>query len=169
MRCGLTGLGELQARELGARAGQVDVCLHTSFERTRRTAELAWPAAPKEAIADLDEIRFGRWEGTAWDDGYAEWVATAGPEEASPGGGESRADAVRRYARGFRSVLERPEERVALVAHGAPVRYLLLAAAGGEPTPRLEQVPPAEPFLLERVEVEAAVARLERWLAAPAF
>lgn len=167
--CGLTELGERQARALGERVGPIDVALHTSFERTRRTAELAWPTAPKAVLADLDEIRFGRWEGTVWNDGYVDWVATAGPEEESPGGGESRVAAVRRYVRGYRAVLDRPEQRVALVTHGAPVRYLLLAAAAGAPTALLEQVPPAEPFVLEHDEVVAAVERLERWLDAPAF
>lgn len=169
MPCGLTELGERQARALGERAGPVDLVLHTRFERTRLTAELAWPGVPRETLAELDEIRFGGWEGTRWNDGYADWVARAGPEVPSPGGGESRAEAVRRYARGYRAVLARPESRIALVAHGAPVRYLLLAAAAGAPTALLEEVPPAEPFVLERAEVESGVEALERWLAAPAF
>ena len=147
----------------------MDVALHTSFERTRRTAELAWPDAPLVALPDLDEIRFGRFEGTPWHDGYGDWVVTAGPDEQSPGGGESRLSAVGRYARGYRAVLDRPEETVALVAHGAPVRYLLLAAAGTAPAPRLEHVPSAEPFVLGAVEVARAVEALERWLEAPTF
>ena len=143
--------------------------VHTSFERTHRTAELAWPGAPLVAVPELDEIRFGRFEGTAWHDGYGDWVATAGPEVESPGGGESRVAAVGRYARGYRALLDRPEDTVAAIAHGAPVRYLLLAAAGAAPAPRLEHVRPAEPFELERAELQAAVDALERWLAAPAF
>ncbi len=166
---GLTARGEEQARALGRRAGSVDIVAHTSFGRTLRTAEVAWPDAPLLSVPELDEIRFGSWEGTRWDDGYRAWVLAAGPEEEGPGGGESRAAALERYVQGYRRLLERPEDRVAVVAHGASVRYLLLAAAGTPPVPRLEQVPPAEPFTLERDELERAIAVLERWLESPAF
>ena len=166
---GLTARGEEQARALGAATGAVDVAFHTSFERTRRTAELAWPGAPLVPLAELDEIRFGSWEGTSWDDGYAEWVRAAPPDEACPGGGESRTAAVRRYVRGYRTLLGRPEETIAVVAHGAPVRYLLLAAADATPSALLEHVPPAEPFRVEAGALERAVEVLERWLEAPAF
>jgi len=145
------------------------VVVHTSFERTRRTAELAWPGTPLVALPELDEIRFGDWEGTRWDDGYAAWTRAAGPEDDSPGGGESRAAALRRYVRGYRAVLARAEETVAVVAHGAPVRYLLLASSGTPPLPRLEHVPTAEPFRLERDELARALEVLEDWLAAPVF
>lgn len=165
----LTERGEEQARALGAAVGQVDLAAHTSFGRTRHTAELAWPGTPLLAVPDLDEIQFGRWEATRWSEGYEEWARSAGPDEACPGGGESRVDAARRYVRGFRTLLERPEERLALVAHGAQVRYLLLAAGGGGPVRILEHVSPAEPHRLELGDVERALEVLERWLAAPAF
>ncbi len=166
---GLTGRGEEQAHALGAVVGPVDLAAHTSFERTRRTAELAWPGTPTLVVPDLDEIRFGRWEGTRWSDGYEAWVGSAGPEEESPGGGESRVAAARRYVRGFRTLLERAEDRVALVAHGAQVRYLLLAVAGTPPTPLLEHVDPAVPHELARAELERAILLLDEWTAAPAF
>ena len=165
----LTARGEEQARGLGAAVGTVDLAAHTRFERTRRTAELAWPGTPLLSVPELDEIGFGRWEGTRWSEGYGEWAACAGPEEACPGGGESRVEAARRYVRGFRLLLERPEERVALVAHGAPVRYLLLAVAGGQPGRILEHVEPAAPHVVGRADLERAVESLEAWLAAPAF
>jgi alpha-ribazole phosphatase len=166
---GLTARGEEQARALGAAAGPVDLVAHTSFERTRRTGELAWPGTPTLLVPDLDEIRFGRWEGTRWSDGYEAWVGAAGPEEPSPGGGESRVAAARRYVRGFRSLLARAEERIALVAHGAQVRYVLLAAAGTQPTPVLERVDLAVPHELARDELERAILLLDEWTASPAF
>ena len=166
---GLTAHGEEQARALGAAAGPVDLVAHTSFERTRRTAELAWPGTPTLVVPDLDEIRFGRWEGTRWADGYEAWVGSAGPEEEGPGGGESRVAAARRYVHGFRMLLERAEDRIALVAHGAQVRYLLLAVAGTPPTPLLARVDPAVPHEIARDELERAIALLDQWTAAPAF
>ena len=95
---GLTARGEEQARALGAAVGPVDLVAHTSFERTRRTVELAWPGAPALLVPDLDEIRFGRWEGTRWSEGYQAWVGEAGPEDECPGGGESRVAAARRFS-----------------------------------------------------------------------
>jgi broad specificity phosphatase PhoE len=169
VRVGLTARGDEQARALGAAVGEVELAAHTRFERTRRTAELAWPGTPLLEVPELDEIRFGRWEGTRWGEGYEEWARSSGPEDGCPGGGESRVEAARRYVRGFRILLERPEERIALVAHGAQVRYLLLAVAGGAPVRILEHVPPAEPHVVAHAELERALDTLEAWLAAPAF
>ena len=166
---GLTARGEEQARALGAAVGQVDVAAHTRFQRTRSTAELAWPDAPLLEVPELDEIRFGGWEGTRFGDGYEAWARSASPEEACPGGGESRVEAARRYASGFRLLLERPEARLALVAHGAQIRYLLLAVGGSVPERILEHVPPAEPYRVDLEELGRAIELLEAWAAAPEF
>jgi broad specificity phosphatase PhoE len=165
----LTALGREQARELGRSAGPVDLAAHTAFSRTRETAELAWPGVPLLEVPDLNEFAFGSFEGTRWADGFDEWVAASRPEEGVPGGGESRVAAVQRFVRGYRVLLERPEERVALVAHGAPVRYILLALDGKPPARVLEGVDPARPFTIEAARLSTAVAGLERWLASPAF
>lgn len=169
LQVALTATGRAQARALGVTAGRVDLVAHTEFGRTRQTAQLAWPGVQLLEVPELNEITFGRWEGTRWSDGYDAWTASAGPEEECPGGGESRVAAVLRYLRGYRILLERPEERIALVAHGAQVRLLLLGAAGASPTARLEHVAPAAPFELTRAEVEAAIAVLDAWTAAPWF
>jgi broad specificity phosphatase PhoE len=166
---GLTARGEEQARALGAAVGPVDLAAHTSFARTRSTAELAWPEAPRLEVPELDEIRFGRFEGTRFGDGYEAWARSAGPRDACPGGGESRVEATRRYVKGFRLLLGRPEERLALVAHGAQIRYLLVAVSGSPPARILEHVPPAEPYRVDRDELARAIELLEAWAAAPEF
>lgn len=166
---GLTARGEEQARALGAAVGPVDLAAHTRFARTRRTAELAWPDTPLLEIPELDEIRFGRWEGTRSGNGYEAWASSSGPEDECPGGGESRAAAARRYARGFGLLLGRSEDRIGLVAHGAQVRYLLLAVAGSPPVRILEHVQPASPYRLDRAELDRAIELLEAWTTAPAF
>ena len=150
-------------------AGPVDLAAHTAFLRTRETAELAWPTAPTLDVPELNEIHFGQFEGTLWTDGYADWVATAGPQDDCPGGGESRVTALSRYVRGFRILLERPEERIALIAHGAHVRYLLLASERRAPTPLLEFIDPAVPYTFSEAEFQAAVELLEDWLGSPVF
>ncbi|MBA2331404.1 MAG: histidine phosphatase family protein [Actinobacteria bacterium] len=169
VRVGLTVRGEEQARALGAAVGPIELAAHTSFERTRRTAQLAWPDAKLLEVTQLDEIRFGRWEGTRWDHGYEAWVGSSRPEEECPGGGESRVVAAQRYVRGFRMLLERREERIAVVAHGAPVRYLLLAASGAPPSRILERVPLAVGYRIGRAELELAIEALEGWISNPAF
>jgi broad specificity phosphatase PhoE len=166
---GLTPRGREQARGLGRVAGPVDLAAHTEFARTRETAELAWPDAPRIAVAKLNEIRFGRFEGTRWADGYGDWVSSSGPLEACPGGGESRAEAIRRYVRGYRRLIERPEATVALVAHGAHVRYVSLALAGRAPEPVLERVPLATPLVVSRADLARAVELLEAWAREPAW
>ena len=165
----LTDAGRAQARALGAEAGPVDLAAHTSFGRTRETAELAWPGTPLLELPELDEFRFGRFEGSRWADGFEQWVLASAPDEGAPGGGESRVDAVSRFVRGYRTLLARPEERIGVVAHGAPVRYILLALAGKPPARVLEGVEPGRAFTVAAAELERAVELLDAWAASPAF
>jgi broad specificity phosphatase PhoE len=165
----LTEEGRAQARALGAQAGPVDLVAHTSFGRTHETAELAWPGTPLLELPELNEFGFGRFEGSRWADGFEAWVLASAPDEGAPGGGESRVDAVRRFVRGYRTLLARPEDRIGVVAHGAPVRYVLLALAGKPPARVLEGVDPGRPFTIGAVELERAVDVLETWVGSPAF
>ena len=165
----LTEDGRDQARELGRVAGPVDLAAHSAFGRTRETAELAWPGVPLLELPDLNEFGFGHFEGTRWTEGFHEWVVVAGPEDDVPGGGESRVTAVRRYVRAYRALLERPEDRIGVVAHGAPIRYVLLALDRKPPARELEGVNPARPFTVAASELAAAIDELEAWAASPAF
>ena len=165
----LTVAGREHARELGRTAGPVDLVAHTEFLRTRETAELAWPRAPLLEVPELNEFRFGRFEGTRWTEGFHEWALTSTPADSVPGGGESRLAGVQRFVRGYRTLLDRPEERVALVAHGAPVRYVLLALEGKPPVAVLEGVERAKPFTIDADRLVDAVEVIEAWAAAPAW
>jgi hypothetical protein len=69
----------------------------------------------------------------------------------------------------LRLVLGRPEATILLVSHSLPLRYLLEAAGGRDPGLRAEPVPYAEGELMAAADVVAAIERLERWSAAPAF
>ena len=165
----LTEQGRTQARRLGEAAGAIDLVAHSAFGRARETAELAWPGVPTLVVPDLNEFRYGRFEGTRWGDGFAEWTQASSPVEECPGGGDSRVAAVTRYVRGFRTVAERPESRIALVAHGAHVACLLLGREGRSPGAVLEQIPFATGFELTRAELLRAIETLEAWVATPAF
>ncbi|MDQ3067323.1 MAG: histidine phosphatase family protein [Actinomycetota bacterium] len=169
LEVGLTDEGRAQAQRLGEAAGLVDLVSHSAFGRARETAALAWPGAQTLEVPELNEFRYGSFEGTRWSDGFADWTQASGPFVECPGGGESRVAAVARYVRGFRIVAARPEERIALVAHGAHVACLLLAREGRAPGPVLEQIPFATGFDLTLGELVRAIDVLEAWVASPAF
>jgi broad specificity phosphatase PhoE len=169
--CPLTPAGREQARALGEllRDERVDLVAVTEFERVRETAELALAgrSVPDIVVPELNDPRYGTFEGGALD-AYREWVWGRGPLEA-PVGGEHRGEIAKRYARGFRVLLERPEDTILLVAHSLPLRYVLDAAEGRNPAAKVALVEYATAYRLDRAELERAVAVLEAWAAAPAF
>jgi broad specificity phosphatase PhoE len=168
---GLTEIGREQARRLGERLAEepIDLCVTSEFVRVRQTADLALAGReiPRLVVCELNDVRFGEFEGRLFAE-YRAWAQERDPTEAPPGG-ESRAEVAARYVRGFRRVLERPERTILVVAHGLPLRYTLLALEDLDPTPIVEQVPLAEPYRLTRTELERATARLERWSQDPVW
>jgi broad specificity phosphatase PhoE len=167
----LTAHGREQARLLGEQlAGtEVDLCVTSEFQRAQETADLALEGRelPRVVVPDLNDIRFGEFEGRLLAD-YRAWARAHGPEDEVPGG-ESRAESVRRYVAAWRRILERPERTILVVAHSLPIRYVLNAAAGGLPKPAMEQVPYAEALPLSAAELTQAVEGLETWSLAPAW
>lgn len=170
--CPLTPAGEEQARRLGEalRETALDLCVVTEFARTRQTADLALAGrdVPRLVVPELNDIRVGEFEGGPLE-AYRAWARERSPIEAPPGGGESRAQAAERFARGFRVLLERPEQTVLAVVHGLPLRYLLLALEGAAPRPFAERVEYATPHQLGRPEFERALVALERWCRRPVW
>jgi broad specificity phosphatase PhoE len=169
--CALTAAGRGEARRLGAElAGDpVDLCVTSEFERVLQTADLALAGRdiPRLVLADLNDIRFGDFEGRPLTE-YRAWAYAHGPEDVVPGG-DSRAQTVARYVRAYRTILARPEEVVLVVAHGLPVRYVLDALEGRNPAAAVAQVPYAEPFRLSARELAQAVDRLDAWARSPAW
>jgi len=172
LECALTATGREEARELGRELAdeQIDLCVTSEFERARETADVALEGrrVPRLVIPELNDIRFGEFEGGLLTD-YRVWAHTHGPDEPAPGGGESRAETVARYVEGYRTILARPEETVLVVAHGLPVRYVLDAIEGRPPAPVVLQVPYATPFPFDAAQLAAAAELLEQWAAAPAW
>jgi 2,3-bisphosphoglycerate-dependent phosphoglycerate mutase len=172
VRCGLTDDGRAQARRLGALLARepLELCVVSEFERARETADLALEGReiPRLVVPELNDIRFGEFEGLALSD-YRAWARAHAPDEPAPGGGDSRAETVRRYVRGYRTVLACAERTILVVAHGLPVRYVLDALAGRNPASAVEQVPYAEPFRVDASQLQKAVARLEAWAASPSW
>jgi broad specificity phosphatase PhoE len=163
---GLTEAGREQARQLGRDlAGErVDLCVTSEFLRAQETADLALAGreVPRLVLAELNDIRFGEFEGRLLTE-YRAWAHAHGPDEPAPGGGDSRAQTVSRYVVAYGQLLDRPEPSILVVAHGLPVRYVLDAVEGRNPAAAVAQVPYAEPFRLGADELRTAVARLAAW------
>lgn len=130
----LTAQGETEAGALSAQLVgiELELCLHTRFDRTRRTAELALAGrdVPIEVEPLLDDVDVGELEGDSIDD-YRAWKRAHTRADAFPGG-ESLDAVARRYADAFDRLLARPEQRILVVSHEIPVRYAVNAAAGSD-------------------------------------
>ena len=146
VRVALTATGREEARRLGRELADdpIDFCVTSEFERARETADLALEGreVPRLVLADLNDIRFGEFEGRLLTD-YRAWAHAHGPEDVVPGGDESRAETV--------------------------ARYVLEAIAGRDPAARIEYVPYAEPFRLDALELRQAVERMSAWLERPTW
>jgi ribonuclease H / adenosylcobalamin/alpha-ribazole phosphatase len=162
---GLTDHGRDEARLLGAQLAhlEVDLCVHSRFQRTRETAELALAGrdVPVEVEPLLDDIRIGELEGLGVAR-YREAKRGLGRRDPFPGG-ESLDDAARRYARAFTRIVERHAGCVLVVTHEIPVRYALNGAAGSAELdgPPFHDIPNAVPYLFERAALERAAGRIE--------
>ena len=167
---GLTETGREQARQLGRDIANdaIDLCVTSEFLRAQETADLALEGrdVPRLVLAELNDIRFGEFEGRQLTE-YRAWAHSHGPDEPAPGGGDSRAQTVARYVAAYGELLDRPEPSVLVVAHGLPVRYVLDAVEGRNPAAAVAQLPYATAYHVSRVELEAAIARLEAWLLTP--
>ncbi|MBA2475338.1 MAG: histidine phosphatase family protein [Actinobacteria bacterium] len=168
----LTATGRRQAEALGTLLADdpIDLCATSEFARTRETADLALAGreVPRLTLPELNDIRFGSFEGKLLDD-YRAWALSSGPGADCPGGGESRVDAAARYAAAYRALLARSEPTVFVVTHALPIRYLLSALVEQDPAARVEPVPYAEPYRFSAPQLERAARRLERWCRTPAF
>lgn len=161
----LTEKGRDEARLLGQQVAHValDVCIHSRFGRTAETAEIALAGrpVPTETEPLLDDIDVGDLEGRTLDD-YRAWKKQHVRADAFPGG-ESLDDAARRYARAYRKLLERPEERLLVVTHEIPLRYAINAADGSAdldgPTHQLAN---ATPYLFDEAALTRVVTVIER-------
>ncbi|CAN5291304.1 histidine phosphatase family protein [soil metagenome] len=169
---GLTTGGVEQGRRLATslRNEQVDLGVATRLRRTQETLELALAGrdVTRLVVPELDEIRFGRFDGGPLAT-YRAWAVAERPDTDAPGGGESRAAAAARFAGGLRLLLARPEDTILAVGHALVVRYVLDAANGLVPAALIEPVEHAVAHLLDASEVARAVDVLEAWSGDPSF
>jgi broad specificity phosphatase PhoE len=161
----LTDKGREESRLLGQQLAHVplELCLQTRFSRTRATAEIALAGreVPLEVEPLLDDIKVGELEGSTLEE-YRAWKRAHKRSDDFPGG-ESLDDAARRYAEGYRRILQRPEQSILIVTHEIPLRYAINAADGSDdldgPT---HQLPNATPYLFDEQALERAVEGILR-------
>jgi probable phosphoglycerate mutase len=161
----LTERGRFEAAQLGQQLAclRLDLCLHTRFPRTARTAEIALADrdVPLQVEPLFDDIDVGELEGARIED-YRAWKHAHARSDAFPGG-ESLDDAGRRYAEGFRCLLAGPHTAVLVVTHEIPIRYALNGAAGSDTLDGpAHELPNAAPYLFDEEGIERAVAGIER-------
>ncbi|HJZ62521.1 MAG TPA: histidine phosphatase family protein, partial [Miltoncostaeaceae bacterium] len=84
-----------------------------------------------------------------------------------PPGGESRLDALGRYADGFERMLGEPARDVLAVIHDVPIRFMLNAAEGTDPlNGPVASVANAEHHRLSQAELARGLATMRERLAA---
>jgi broad specificity phosphatase PhoE len=170
---GLTPEGIEQARRLGEALADeaIDLGVVTDHCRTQETLEhaLAGRDVPRIVVPELNEIHFGSFDGGPLVE-YRAWAGAESPALEAPGGGESRAQAAERYARGLRIVLERPEAHALVISHALALRYVLDAVEGLVPAALMAwPVEHAIPHRLSADDVRAAAELLEEWSRRPSF
>ena len=163
----LTEAGRAQAREAAVALAErpFDACFTSPARRARETAALVVEGRDlaQTVLPDLADIDFGVFTGEQLTE-YRTWIAAHDPAE-SPPGGESRTATLRRFCRAYRTLLERPDVHLLVVAHG----LTLSALTDDPPQPSVAGVPYGSTLALTRDELVASVARLERWCEAPAW
>jgi broad specificity phosphatase PhoE len=114
---------------------RIDLALHTRFARTRETLIILLGGrrgVPVAIEAMFDDVDVGEFEGGGVQ-AYRDWRAAHGLAEAMPGG-ESRLAALERYSDGCARLLARHDaERVLLVVHDVPIRFLRNALLRADP------------------------------------
>ena len=160
----LTAQGEAQSLQLRAQLANVaiDACVHTRFERTRRTAELVLDPReiPMREEPLLDDLDLGALEGATLEQ-YRKVKHSLLPHEPFPGG-ESRHDAARRYARALRRLVGCEGTRVLVIAHEIPLRYALNGALNSSSLDGpVHEIPNAAPYVFDAAALLRAAATIE--------
>ena len=167
----LNDRGRRQAHALAERLGgtRLDAVYASDLLRARETAEIlaARLGLPVVVDRELRELDFGSWEGHIVDElrkrdpaDVGRWLATGEPAWQH---GETHADLARRVRRAVARLAEiHRGGQILLVAHGGPVRALLMAADGRDFVTERQMYPAVENCELSRIAVEdGALRRLD--------
>ena len=160
VRVDLTEEGRANARGLGEQIANIPIglCIHTRFDRTRQTAQLAlegrdvhtrWSRCSTTSTSAISRGRRSRTtaHGRAGTHGRISFRAET-----------SLDDAGRRYVEAYRKLVERETPEVVLiVCHEIPMRYALNAGAGSDDLDGpMHEVRNATPYLFDEPILHAA-------------
>lgn len=165
VRVDLTEEGRADAQGLGQQIANfpIGLCIHTRFDRTRQTAQIALEGrdVPFEVDPLLDDIYVGDLEGETIED-YRAWKKEHSRADRFPGG-ESLVETARRYALALRKLIERETPEVVLVVtHEIPIRYALNAAAGSDDLDGpMHEIRNATPYLFDEPSLLRAAERID--------
>jgi len=161
----LTAKGEKEAELLGLQVANFDfdVCIHTRFGRTKRTADIALgPRAGKIPYVEeplFDDVKIGDFDGALTVD-YRKWKSQHTRKDRFPNG-ESLIESAHRYADGYQKLLDSAYGAIFVVYHDIPIRYVLNAAHGSHFLDGpLHDIPNATAFIFDEAALRRAVPRI---------
>ncbi len=158
----LTPRGRAEARVLGTQLANVHVelAVATRLLRTQQTIDIALRGRQVPVLVEpgFDELRIGDLDGGPIE-AYWSWKNQHSLCDRPPHG-ESRADALCRYANALRRLLARSETVALAVIHELGLRYIVPAAADASHWPDMAFAN-AIPFLFDEYAVRRAAASLD--------
>ncbi|HSJ73763.1 MAG TPA: histidine phosphatase family protein [Miltoncostaeaceae bacterium] len=165
----LTAQGRTQVALLRDRLAGTpfDLGVRTRFPRTEQTIAILLDGrdTPVVVCADLDDVLLGEFEGASVE-AYRRFRDERG-QEARPRGGESRLDALARYARALERLLAANARAPLVVTHDIPIRFLANAIAGEDPLEGpMHAVANASLMTVGEDEMRRGVAAMRQRLAA---
>lgn len=156
----LTDEGQEQAQRARAiLANEVfDLAVHSRLPRTEETLRIILDGRepPIEVYPEFDDQSMGEFEGCHVST-FREFRAKHGIEAAPPGG-ESRLDALERFTKGYRRLLDCGADNVLVVIHDVTIRFVANAARGDDPIRGpIRHVPNASITRLSEPELRRAI------------
>ncbi len=136
----LTREGKRQTREIALRLRDepLDAIYSSDLKRTKYMAEIinSYHSLKINILPELREIDFGDWEGKTHDEIQGEWRGLLDEWEREPSKikiprGESIKDLAERVRFTIKKIISNhPDQRIAIVTHGGPIRIILMDALG---------------------------------------
>jgi alpha-ribazole phosphatase len=136
----LTRKGKRQTKEITIRLKNepLDAIYSSDLKRTRYTAKVVnrYHFLKINILPELREIDFGDWEGKTHDEIQREWKGLLAKWEKGPSKIKiPRGESIKDLAERVRSTIEKiignhPDQRIAIVTHGGPIRIILMDALG---------------------------------------
>ena len=136
----LTKKGKRQTKEIALRLRNkpLDAIYSSDLKRTKYTAKAInrYHSLKVKTLPELREIDFGDWEGKTHDEIQREWRRLLDGWEREPSkikipGGESIKDLAERVKSTIKKIIgNHPDQRIAIITHGGPIRVILMDALG---------------------------------------